>query len=208
MLINGPTEELRFTSDEQVEVVADVQNALSWLGSNVPRGNIIWSYDIRPIELTVPAGRARGYEPREARWRDPALATLGFEPGVAGVEDFTATLKTTLGVEFAYCCFFVKYPLGHFAYAELGGPHLVMHYDNDGWGPENIDRVFAHESCHIFGAPDEYEESGCNCRGTWGTSRTPNSNCERCAEGGAVPCIMIGNTWDLCDATPGHLGWS
>ena len=31
-----------------------------------------------------------------------------------------------------------------------------MHLDNDGWGQSNLDSVFAHETGHIFGAPDEY----------------------------------------------------
>ena len=38
-----------------------------------------------------------------------------------------------------------------------------MHYDNDGWGPDNIDRVFTHETGHIFGCPDEYAASNCSC---------------------------------------------
>ena len=42
-----------------------------------------------------------------------------------------------------------------------------MQYAIDGWGPNNIDRVFAHETCHIFNAPDEYAASGCDCGGAW-----------------------------------------
>lgn len=60
----------------------------------------------------------------------------------------------------AYCAFFVKgYPLWHFAYAS--SPRIVMDYANDGWGPDNIDRVFAHEIGHIFSCHDEYATANC-----------------------------------------------
>ncbi|MGH3200163.1 MAG: hypothetical protein ACRDOH_04850 [Streptosporangiaceae bacterium] len=208
VLVEGPTADLTFTPDEQTYVVAEVQNALSWLGSNVPYGNIVWSYDIQTVRLGVaPDPSIKGFDALEALWRDPALAALGYQATMPGVEDYLAALLARLGLDRAYCAFFTKYPVGHFAYASLGGPHLVMQYENDGWTPSNIDRVFAHESCHIFGAPDEYAASGCNCKGAWGASGGPNANCERCAKGGAVPCIMLKNDWSLCSATPGHLGW-
>jgi hypothetical protein len=83
-----------------------------------------------------------------------------------------------------------------------------MHYDNDGWGPNNIDRVFAHETGHIFGAPDEYAASGCNCGGSHGHFGQANGNCENCAPGGGVQCIMRANTWAMCSFTPLHLGYT
>ncbi|HEU4751793.1 MAG TPA: hypothetical protein VFU47_01715, partial [Armatimonadota bacterium] len=43
--------------------------------------------------------------------------------------------------------------------------------------------------------------------GSWGRFGRPNSNCENCAPGGGVPCLMRGNTWDMCSVTPAHLGW-
>jgi len=83
-----------------------------------------------------------------------------------------------------------------------------MNYANDGWGPVNIDRVFAHETCHIFGAPDEYRESGCECGGRFGADGWPNDNCENGATNGGVPCIMRANDWAMCDCTRHHLGYS
>jgi hypothetical protein len=82
-----------------------------------------------------------------------------------------------------------------------------MHYENDGWGPDNIDRVFAHETGHIFGAPDEYQASGCSCGGSFGFFRKPNINCEGCAPDGGTDCIMRANTWAMCQVTPLHLGF-
>ena len=207
VIVAGPTEELSFTVEEQTKVVADVQNALSWLGSNVPDSNITWSYDIQPVALSAPADPSiYQFDELEEYWRDPALTSLGYSEGLQGVEDYVDNLVLNLDVDFAYCVFFTKYPVGHFAYAITDEHYLVMDYDNDGWTPASIDRVFAHETCHIFGAPDEYAGSGCDCGGSWGTSGGSNANCENCSHD-LVPCIMRENTWDLCSATPGHLGW-
>jgi hypothetical protein len=209
LIVDGPTDDLRFTDDEQTLVAAEVQNGLSWLGSQAPTGALTWVYDVRLVQIDVaPDPGDVGFEPREARWRDPVLSQLGHPAGMGGVDAYVAGLRRQLDAERGYCAFFTKYPLAHFAYAALNGSRLVMHFDNDNWGPANIDRVFAHETGHIFGAPDEYAASRCNCGGSWGTSGGPNSNCATCAVGGGVDCIMRSNEWAICEATPGHFGWT
>jgi hypothetical protein len=82
----------------------------------------------------------------------------------------------------------------------------VLQYSNDGWGPDNIDRVFVHETGHIFNAPDEYADSHCDCGGSWGYFHLPNLNCENCAPGGSVSCIMSHNDWQMCACTPRRIG--
>ncbi len=52
-----------------------------------------------------------------------------------------------------------KFSDGYFAYAYLGGPFLMMTYDNNGWGNSRMGQVFAHEFAHIFYALDEYPGS-------------------------------------------------
>jgi hypothetical protein len=208
VIVEGPTNALKFSADERTKVIAEVQNGLTWLGSQSSPTGISWSYDIRTVTLDVSAGSAnQTLEQKEARWRDPAMQELGFGTGLAGVRAFVEDMRTRLGSDWGYCAFFTKYPVGHFAYASLGGPRLVMHYDNDGWGPDNIDRVFAHETGHIFNAPDEYAASQCDCGGSWGHFGVPNSNCATCAPAGGVPCIMKSNDWAMCPYTPYHLGF-
>src|SRR5919108_648423 len=208
VIVSGPTAALKFTDDERTKIVAEVQNGLTWLGAQSSPGGISWSYDIRPVSITArPAAGDTTGEQKEARFRDPALKKLGFGTGIAGARAYVEDLRRRLGTDWAYCAFFTKYPVGHFAYASIGGPRLVMEYANDGWGPDNIDRVFAHESGHIFGAPDEYASSGCDCGGEWGFFRTPNGNCANCAPEGGVACIMKSNDWAMCAHTPAHLGF-
>ncbi|MFC5286952.1 hypothetical protein ACFPM7_07800 [Actinokineospora guangxiensis] len=206
VIVEGPTADLRFSQDERTKVVAEVQNGLSWLGAQSSPGGVTWVHSIRVVTLAVtPDPNATDAE-KEPLWRDPAMAALGFGAGLAGVSAYAESLRTGLSTDWAYVAFFTKYPLKHFGYASIGGPRLVMAYANNGWGPDNIDRVFAHETGHIFGAPDEYASSGCTCGGSWGFFGKPNANCDNCATG-PVPCIMKQNSWEMCDHTPYHLGF-
>ncbi len=207
VIVEGPTDNLKFSHAERTKVVAEVQNGLGWLGSKSSPAAVTWVYDIRVVTVGAQPNPADSPSQKEARWRDPAMQQLGFGTGMAGVLSYVENLRSTNGTDWAYCAFFTKYPLGHFAYASLGGPRLVMHYDNDGWGPDNIDRVFAHETGHIFNAPDEYASSGCDCGGQWGFFKVANANCENCAPGGGVACIMKSNSWEVCAYTPYHLGF-
>jgi hypothetical protein len=207
VIVEGVRSDLEFRASERVKAVAEVQNGLSWLGSQSSPGSVSWIYDLRVVALEVEPDPDDTDDQKEARWRDPAMAQLGFGPGLAGVRDYIEQLRATLNTDWTYCGFFTKYPVRHFGYATRGGPRLVMHYDNDNWGPDNIDRVFAHETGHIFGAPDEYANSNCNCGGQFGFCSKPNGNCALCATNGGVPCIMKHNTWELCGYTPFHLGF-
>jgi len=206
VIVSGPTDATRFTADERTKVVAEVQAGLSWLGGFNPWAGVSFSYDIRPVDIDTQPNAAAA--DNEARFRDPAIAELGFQANWNGVWDYVNWLRGDRRTNWAYCVFFVKgYPLDHFGYASIGGPRIVMDYANDGWGPDNIDRVFAHETGHIFGAPDEYASSSCNCGGTWGRFGEPNSNCENCAGAAGVGCLMRANEWLMCGATTRHFGW-
>jgi hypothetical protein len=207
IIVEGPTANLKFSDAERTKIVAEVQNGLSFHASQNPQG-LVFKYDIRVVTLNVqPGGSNLNPDQQEALWRDPAMQQLGYSTGMAGVTAYVEKLRSSLQTNWTYCGFFIKYPVYHFAYASIGGPRLVMQYDNDGWGPDNIDRVFAHESGHIFGAPDEYASSGCDCGGSWGFYGKPNANCANCAPGGGVDCIMKANSWTMCVNTPYHLGY-
>ena len=205
VIVEGPTPNLQFTQAERTKVVAEVQEGLTWLAQQEPRANVTWSYDIHTVRVSVdPDSSLSGFEPLERLWRDPAMEQLGFSPDFQGVIDYVASIRTQLGTNWGYVGFFTKYPLRHFAYASK--PRLVMQFANDGWGPDNIDRVFTHESGHIFGCPDEYSASACNCQSRFGFLQERNGNCRSCANP-FIACIMEANTWAMCDFTRVHLGW-
>jgi hypothetical protein len=206
VIVQGPTAALQFSEAERTKVVAEVQNGLGFYATANATAGISFAYDIQDVTLSIQADPAA--PDLEAHWRDPAMGAIGFSADWNGVRDYVEDLRDRFGTRWTYCAFFTKYPLSWFAYASIGGPRLVMAYDNDGWGPDNIDRVFAHETGHIFGCPDEYANSGCGCGGEWGRFGIVNGNCENCAAGGGVQCLMKGNTFGLCNYTPSHLGWT
>ena len=205
IIVEGPTADLRFTEAERTQVVAEVQNGLTWLAAQSPAAGISFTYDIRVV--TLPVVPDPDAEDLEALWRDPAMAALEYAADFGGVVRYVEDNRTRFGTRWTYCAFFTKYPTSWFAYATIGGPLLVMQYANDGWGPDNIDRVFTHETGHIFGCPDEYATSDCDCGGSWGRFGFPNSNCQNCAPGGGVECLMRVNSWTMCNVTPAHFGW-
>jgi predicted acetyltransferase len=205
ILVDGPTPLLQFTDDEREKVVAEVMEGLTWLGRQEPKAGLTFSYDIQKPRIDVqPDPGLSGYDALESHWRDPAMANLRYSGNYLGVVDYVQKLRTRLATQWAYVGFFTKYPVAHFAYALK--PRLVMQYDNDGWGHDNIDRVFTHETGHIFGAPDEYAASNCTCGAKFGYLREPNGNCQGCAPA-FVDCLMAINTFGMCAHTPVHFGW-
>jgi len=204
VLVEGPTADLQFTAAERTKVVAEAQNGLSWLATSNPAADITFSYDIQIVRLTQPANPSA--TDLEAYWRDPVMAKLGYQANFDGVYDYANAIRSRLATRWAYVAFVTKYPVQYFAYAAIGGPRIVLTYDNDGWGPDNLDRVFAHESSHVFGAVDEYGSSGCDCGGSFGRFGVPNGNCDSCAPA-PVDCLMRGNSFAFCRYTPAHIGW-
>jgi hypothetical protein len=190
IIVEGPTAALQFSPQERTKVTAEVQNGLSWLASMNPSAGITFTYDIRIVTLqTQPDPNAPDLE---AHWRDPAMAALGYQASWNGVQQYVEAIRQQFATQWTYCAFFTKYPVTWFAYASIGGPRLVMDYNNDGWGPDNIDRVFAHESGHIFGCPDEYASSGCDCGGSWGRFGLPAPRVQQ-APGRLTPLSLQGH---------------
>ena len=51
VIVDGPTRETQFTAAERVEVVAEVQNGLTWLGTQTNGAPVTWSYEIRNVAV-------------------------------------------------------------------------------------------------------------------------------------------------------------
>lgn len=154
-------------------------------------------------------GKPIGLSTNEAEllWRNPAMASLGYGEGGDEVRHLSADVRDSLNAQHSFCLFVTKYPTTHYAYA--GGGRIV--YRKPGFAPGQtgiMDRVIAHETGHIFGAPDEYSDSGCSCSKRSGRFfKASNRNCANCDPDEDVPCIMRSNSQGLCQNTPWHFGW-
>ncbi len=206
VIVSGDSPSLRFTDAEKVKVIEQVQKGANFLATAEPRAQVSFSYDVQDLVVTIGQGPYPGavdiYEQYEMGWRDEALGKLGYSPGRVGYRAYANALAADQGTRWAYVAFFTKYQLRHFAYAV--SEKLVMNYANDNWGPDNIHRVFAHESCHIFGASDEY--GSCVCGEVSGELNGPNNNCVNCPRA-QVPCLMNANTLQFCKWTKKQIGW-
>ncbi len=202
IVVAGNTADLTFSSAEQNNVVQQVAQGLQFLTSVAPLNDLTFVYDIHFLTVTAtPNPSCSSYEGCESVWRDPALLQLGYSSGYAGCVQYAEALRLQRKTDWSYVAFFTKYPQHHFAYA--GGVRLCMQYSNDGWGPDQIHKVFAHETCHIFGAADEY--GNCSC-GSSGYFNVPNNNCVNCTTN-QVSCLMDGNVLTLCYWSQGQIGW-
>ena len=139
---------------------------------------------------------------------DAVLKFYHLSPGKAGKDQAAQKVKDYENADGAFLAFFSKYRQYHFAYSYSGGGPIYMQYSNDVLGPDQIDRVFAHETGHVFNAPDELKSS-CQCSQLYGKGRciAANTNCNTCTTNQA-PCIMVaGDIENLCEYTKRHVGW-
>lgn len=217
--IDARTETNGWTTAKKNSVVSEVQNAMNWWVVRNSAAGLSFYYS----NTTVPTG----YEPigrpstDEELWVKQVMGSLGY--GEADAYDrvfhYNADKRDALGADWSYTIFVVdseqdsdgEFADNFFAYAYIGGPFVVMTYDNDGYGISNMESVAAHEMGHIFYALDEYADSGCARTETSGYLNGANSNCEN--GGAAVSCIMRGDvgpyyTPAICTHTAKALGWS
>ena len=201
VIVGGTDPSLAFSAAEIALIKAQVLQGSHFLQGADYRAKIRFQYDFQEVTVDVADPiSCPTYESCEAPWRNAALQKLGYNTSVEYVDAIIASKKTKWG----YVAYFTKYKLKHFAYAS--GVRLVMNYSNDGWGPSLIHRVFAHESCHIFGAADEYGPCTCNPSGQ---NHVTNQNCVNCKTPQLphVTCLMDKNVFSLCTWSRGQIGW-
>lgn len=100
-----------------------------------------------------------------------------------------------------------------FAYTWQPGCHIVMTYDNSGWGVARMGSVLSHELCHAFWAKDEYSGSGCSCTQSSGYLNAANGNCAATCGSGESTCVMrsadlSNGAGSVCSFTARQIGWA
>jgi hypothetical protein len=205
--VDSTVSDYQITDQEKTKTLNETTSGLNWLAGLEPSAGVTWVYDFkRPkISLTSSSFTNQNQNDWENLWRNAALGAMGYSADLNGMNNYINQIKSQNGAAWAYAVFITKYPKTWFAYT--WGNHVVMDFGVDGWGIDNFHIVIAHETGHIFGCPDEYTSSGCNCASLFGRYQIPNGNCESCAAH-FVPCLMSHNTQAVCDYTRGHVGWN
>jgi hypothetical protein len=224
------TETSGWTLAKRNAVINGMTNAMSWWAARNSAANLSFVYSNTTVTT--------GYEPincnvawdstpatpcanGEEDWIKNVMGTLGYHEDDYGdrVFHYNNDKRLANAADWSFTLFMVDseqdadgmFPDGFFAYAYVGGPFMVMTYDNEGYGINQLAQVAAHELGHTFYALDEYAESGCAKTDTAGYLNGPNTNCEN--GGSAVACIMRGgvdyyNTPAVCTHSAKMLGWS
>ena len=180
--------------------------ALQWWANQYP-------YSYGRISFTSPSPQRImvDYEPimrphtDDGLWIGQAMTKLGYASAryMDQVCDYVSELRASYAADWGFVVFVVdsrndadgEFADGDLAYAYVGGPFMVVTYDNDGWGISNMDRVVAHEFGHIFYAEDEYDYFTYHS-GYLGETEINHSG-----------CMMDDSTWSLSSGTKLQVGW-
>jgi hypothetical protein len=208
-----------WTSAQMDQSTSEIVSGLNWWAAQDSRANLSFYYEAR---RSIPTG----YEPithassDEGLWINQVMGNLGYSEASQfdQVRHYNNDLRSAYGARWAFTIFVVNdyndvdnlFPNGNFAYAYINGPWIVMTYDNDGWGINNMDSVLAHEMGHTFGALDEYAGAQVKCtdRSGYLDGENQNSAYQSCASN--TNCIMRSQTIDSTTVEPYtrvQIGW-
>ena len=208
LVASGPGN-LAVSSTEYTTIKSEVLAGFDFWTGKAPAsaGLSFVLYDGKAIITASDSSSCSSYAACHNVFADPTLQYFGFSTGQSGKHTLAQDAKDYAGGNGAYIAFFSKYRQGHFAYAYFQGGPIYMQYSNDGWGPTQIDRVFAHETGHVFNAPDEYTKCQCSTNYGKGTCTAQNTNCVDCTSSQSA-CIMDSNDLhNICASSEKHVGW-
>lgn len=184
---------------EQVELIrSQIKSALDWWAARVPGARV--SFELR-VEVVPTA-----YEPinyglsNEGLWIGDTLTHLGYTGSSYFDQAYMAAnaLRDELNTDWATTIFIANnarrgnayFSDGHFAYAYVNGPFMVLTSGVGGYGPNRMAQVAAHELGHIFGALDQYSAARVACTQRSGYLYTPTTNSQYNSCGTKLPSIM------------------
>jgi len=207
-------------------VYNEVSDGLTWWSNHAASHGKSISFELFSYGPTDPVNQT-GYEPIThssddiCLWINDIMGHLGYYNAdcYVNVDDYNTYMQSLHNKDSFASVFVVNsanepsgtFTDGYFGFASFGGPLIVMTYDNDGWGIDNMHNVTSHETGHIFHACDEYSSPGyyecdCNCSGNpW---QTENYNCDNGC-GYNYDCLMrTGDATTTCTFTRDQIGWS
>lgn len=184
----------------QVEQVrGQVQAALDWWTAQLPLARLHFTMRLEVVSTA--------YEPityglaDEGRWIGDLFQRMGFAGSSYFDQSYAAgyDLRDELDTDWTTTIFVVNseqhgngyFADGHFAYAYINGPFMVVTSDGGSYGSDGLAPVVAHELGHIFGALDQYAAARVSCTRNSGYLDLPTSNSQFGGCGTNVPSIML-----------------
>lgn len=187
-----------WTDSQRIVIEQHVHAALDWWAARVPNARV--SFQVVAQTATI------GSEPitlglnDESRWAGSAFTALGI-PGTNHFEQAYSAdeaLRQEYHSDWATTIFVVnsasdsdgRFADGHFAYAYVGGPFIVVTSDAGVYGVEKFAPILSHELGHVFGALDQYESAQTPCSAPGGYLAVPTTNSQSGGCGSAFICVM------------------
>lgn len=204
-----------WSDDRKSQALSEIMTGLDWWTKQNPNSPLSFTYVTQTVETKYEPINRPYYD--ESLWIPDIMRKLGFNG-----DRFTATrahinsLRNTHKTDWGFVIFVVdslndangKFTDGLFAYAYLGGPFMVMTYDNNGYGIGNMDVVAAHEAGHVFHALDQYAGASSPYDNSRGYFPTKNGNHAYSSTANKPNSIMRGGVkWELDDWARIQLGW-
>src|SRR3972149_1401197 len=212
-----------WSADQRQRVLAEVRAGLEWWSRQAPQANLTFVID---DHTTDPI--ATGYEPirhpqyEEGLWIGDVMSRLGYAGGSywTHLRTYVNDLRERYDTDWAFAIFVVNsagdtdaaFADRYFAYAYIGGPFLVMTYNNAGYGIDNMDAVAAHETGHVFRALDQYASANIVCTAKSGYLGVETQNSQRAGCASNLPSIMRGGIYPytanaIDPHARGQIGW-
>ena len=234
--IDADTED--WDSAREAQVLAGVVAGTQWLLERAPSGpGVALSFTYHLYSGRTDARATTSYEPitrsadpvhepgvGEGLWTNEILNAFGYSAlpdRWTKARAFDNDTRIADGTNWAVTVFVAdslndadgRFTDGRFAYTWQPGSHIVMTYDNSGWGITRMGSVFAHELCHAFWAKDEYAGSGCSCTQSSGYLDASNGNCAATCQTSLSTCVMrstdlSGDAGIVCAETARQIGWA
>ena len=199
----------------KTQALSQIMLGLDWWTKQNPRSPLSFTYVTQTVDTKYEPILRPYYD--ESLWIPDIMTKIGY----AGTR-FTATrnyinaLRTQNQADWGFVVFVVdsmndangKFADGLFAYSYLGGPFMVLTYDNNGYGIGNMGVVMAHETGHIFHALDQYAGASGPNDYSGGYFRTINGNHAYSSTANEPNSIMRGGIrWGLDNWARQAIGW-
>ncbi len=196
----------------EASVYSLAQSGMNWWAGQDSKANIsfVWHLysgrtDSRAQTSYEPISRPSEDDTGFAIWIPEIMGKFGFESGdyFERTRAFINSMVAADGSNWGYVIYVADslndadgaFVDGRYAGGYYGGPFMFATYNNNGYGPANMDYIVAHETGHVFYATDEYDSTP-QQSGYLGAYEVEGSG-----------CLMQQLIWCLSSGTQEQVGW-
>lgn len=203
----------RWTKNDQEDIAEQIYQGLDWWSDmGGYRANVSWTYDIQECKTRYePINRTKDESPL---WVNDCMRQLGYTHGedYERVRQYADDLRNKYNTDWSFVVLAVSARNdsdGYFAeksgiaWAYVGGPYMVISNKCNRWGYQNVWKVTAHETGHIFNALDEYAP----LRSTQAQVISNVTDLNDSLRSRSDLCMMRSNELFLCERTRQQIGW-